>query len=521
MLPKLADRQMPLHRQVMHWVLLGHVAVQPWFDANEFKATSLWDFLVESSASPQQGLPTTVLSLWLMSVLLSSPTPCLDASTASNVLRALRQAIVTCTAELPSLVNPSDLAGTSPHAMLGHIQLADVIPNFTLEQVHTSFSTFLSHFDAHQGAGDAYRVDPLPSSTQLETFQDVPMPGFVVQQVELWIGSATSTTGGAGVRALRVTLRDEFGAVHVLPLHGDGSVQHQAFGTRHVFAVDRDEFITCIDMSCYENLHAKQPSQRRRTFLGAGDVVALRESRAKAWWYHRELTVEKEINASLHKQMHVQRSQILAFEKERRKWEHELQRRISKYATDRKASSELNMELHTQVEALELKVQDADDQLRAMTASSAELEGTVDDLRRRTAHTQQLERHVEELKMQLAEWDQRHAAELDRQTQLHAKEIDDLKFTWSIALDKYRSTAQPVCVPPHGPVEGSHDEKRVAELEKALKQKDQVIQVLKAMLERQQTTAEDKITLANSKYDHVKAINLALQRKVMASQMHS
>ncbi|RHY32775.1 hypothetical protein DYB32_002248 [Aphanomyces invadans] len=127
-----------------------------------------------------------------------------------------------------------------------------------------------------------------------------------------------------------------------------------------------------------------------------GDVVALRESRAKAWWYHRELTVEKEINASLHKQMHVQRSQILAFEKERRKWEHELQ-----YATDRKASSELNMELHTQVEALELKVQDADDQLRAMTASSAELEGTVDDLRRRTAHTQQLERHVEELKMVL------------------------------------------------------------------------------------------------------------------------
>ncbi|RHY35886.1 hypothetical protein DYB25_012374, partial [Aphanomyces astaci] len=127
-------------------------------------------------------------------------------------------------------------------------------------------------------------------------------------------------------------------------------------------------------------------------------------------------------------------------------------RRISKYATDRKLSSEQNLELHGQVEALKLELATSHGQLKALTASSAALEGAVDELRRRTAHTHQLETQVDAL-----------------------TKMQDLKYTWSTALQKNgartrASSSSSVGMIPHEP---SHEDHRVAELEKTIKQKVQ------------------------------------------------
>ncbi|RHY71970.1 hypothetical protein DYB34_013003 [Aphanomyces astaci] len=102
---------------------------------------------------------------------------------------------------------------------------------------------------------------------------------------------------------------------------------------------------------------------------------------------------------------------------------------------------------------------------------------------------------------------------MDRLRQSHVFEMQDLKYTWSTALQKNgartrASSSSSVGMIPHEP---SHEDHRVAELEKTIKQKDHAIQALKAMLERQQSISDDKVNLANTKYDHVKAINVVLQ----------
>ncbi|RHZ26289.1 hypothetical protein DYB26_014407, partial [Aphanomyces astaci] len=76
---------------------------------------------------------------------------------------------------------------------------------------------------------------------------------------------------------------------------------------------------------------------------------------------------------------------------------------------------------------------------------------------------------------QVAEWDQFHATEMDRLRQSHVFEMQDLKYTWSTALQKNgartrASSSSSVGMIPHEP---SHEDHRVAELEKTIKQKVQ------------------------------------------------
>ncbi|RHZ12114.1 hypothetical protein DYB31_011341, partial [Aphanomyces astaci] len=114
-------------------------------------------------------------------------------------------------------------------------------------------------------------------------------------------------------------------------------------------------------------------------------------------------------------------------------------------------------------EALKLELATSHGQLKALTASSAALEGAVDELRRRTAHTHQLETQVDAL------------TKMDRLRQSHVFEMQDLKYTWSTALQKNgartrASSSSSVGMIPHEP---SHEDHRVAELEKTIKQKVQ------------------------------------------------
>ncbi|RHZ24375.1 hypothetical protein DYB37_005544 [Aphanomyces astaci] len=655
------DHQLVPTPATMHrWVLLGHVVIQPWFDSVTFVSTPLWSLLVQPPP-PRQGVATVVLQLWFLALFLPTAAASIwteSSSAIADVLGLLWHAIAACAAVLPrSLVPPSDMT------MWGHVQLADAIPIFTPDQVHSAFATYWTLWATKPPIQIPTTLDDVDDPLPTTTFHDSVPRGYGLHQIELWIGSAKSnTTGGAGIRALRVTLHDgtlyEFitcvdvsnyeyhhqqnprsrrtfvGAVrfttskHEYPWIGtpsrlanlDVSVRSSNQQTSDEVLVeltgkfDEDGWLVCLGGSfaqptthddstgwrpegstvvettslglvayvfrcvyalapweCvsyfHTNLTSTEPSplatgstvqalflQMRHhprlfaqptlssssspalvdasaglvswlavqpshdtppsvdspsSIAAAGKwkhdaktdpvvswmmqpfysfarddmhanmlkvrahAAALRGSHAKEWWYQRELKVEKEVNRCLHKQMHGQRTQILSFEKERRKWEHEVQRRISKYATDRKLSSEQNLELHGQVEALKLELATSHGQLKALTASSAALEGAVDELRRRTAHTQQLETQVDALTKQVAEWDHFHATEMDRLRQSHVLEMQDLKYTWSTALQKNgaqtrASSSSSVGMIPHEP---SHEDHRVAELEKTIKQK--------------------------------------------------
>lgn len=56
---------------------------------------------------------------------------------------------------------------------------------------------------------------------------------------------------------------------------------------------------------------------------------------------------------------------------------------------------------------------------------------------------------------------------------------------------------------------------RINELEAACKQKDQAIYSLKAVVEQQETAFDEKLKIVTAKYDQIKTINMALQKRLM------
>ncbi|RHY80759.1 hypothetical protein DYB31_005365, partial [Aphanomyces astaci] len=233
------DHQLVPTPATMHrWVLLGHVVIQPWFDSVTFVSTPLWSLLVQPPP-PRQGVATVVLQMWFLALFLPAAAASIwteSSSAIADVLKLLWHAIAACAAVLPrSLVPPSDVT------MWDHAQLADAIPIFKPDQVHSAFATYWTHWATKPPIPIPTTLDDLDDPLPTTTFHDSVPRGYGLHQIELWIGSAKSnTTGGAGIRALRVTLHD---------------------GTLY-------EFITCVDVSNYEYHHQQNP-RSRRTFVGA------------------------------------------------------------------------------------------------------------------------------------------------------------------------------------------------------------------------------------------------------------
>ncbi|KAF0685595.1 Aste57867_22563 [Aphanomyces stellatus] len=661
----------PLQRHAMIWILIGNVVTQPWFDPRTFTSSSLWHSMLRQTKSSKE-ITFQIVGLWFFSIFLPASSNSVS-SFVNDLLQSLQQAIWLCTDGPHSQIYNSFATQPSPsnvsnNVMVSLFHLSGQIPVLNSHEIQHSFSVFMDHFNSSRNASlvRSYRV---PDALSQMSFDDNPAHGYGIHQVELWLGPASSTTGDDGIRALRVTLQDEFAGLLGLPLRGDFNMQHDIFTTKHVLTLAPDEYITQIDVSCYEfPPTTSKLLQRRRTFIGAlrftttkreypwigkpsrqthldysiqndrfdrslphakfdtevlsqevnsdscDDIVGLfgsfdegllrtlgatfvertlprtsnhiiscamsfisfvfrciyaldpwrclkffhdeqqrinktitkalflqvrlhpgilqdvelnrvdfqtcvewlachqtnlngqntkedtsrkhplidrfevhageemrsmlhslstevksmGEWEAKDWWTQRELHVEKEIARCLHKRMQVQRSKIHAYEKERKKWERDAQLRISKYSSDRKLSSEQNMELQTQIKALELKLERTERELQQHTARSVQLEGKIEE---QLLHIEQLQcigLNYQAMKVKLAGWEEDHYADWTHKEETHIREIESMKHKWRQAYEKASVKHESHHVAKHV-IE--HDDSRVVELEKALKQK--------------------------------------------------
>ena len=118
---------------------------------------------------------------------------------------------------------------------------------------------------------------------------------------------------------------------------------------------------------------------------------------ARDWWSKRELEVERDLAAGLHRRMEAQRRQLYAFKTEQSKWEHELQLRIAKYAHDRKLLSEHNVELQKQMVLLEEKVVQHQREMDQQVEHVIELEGMLHENQIDVQQLQALRQENEEL----------------------------------------------------------------------------------------------------------------------------
>ncbi|KAG9411544.1 hypothetical protein AC1031_017182 [Aphanomyces cochlioides] len=238
------------------------------------------------------------------------------------------------------------------------------------------------------------------------------------------------------------------------------------------------------------------------------EIQLMGEWQPKEWAIQRDLTAEKEISSNLHKRLHAQREQVKAFEKERKKWDGKVQLRLDKYASDRKLLSEQNMELQSQLRTLETKLEKMEKDLHKQTAYGMHLEGVIQNQASSIQEANNMNEKCRVIETKLSQWDAFHITEIARVEQRYEQEIQDLKRRWSNALEKAAHDKRTEKTPP---LSDTNDDYRVIELEKTLKQKDHALQSLKTMLERHQGIAEAKLKQATSKYEHAKAINIALQ----------
>ena len=118
---------------------------------------------------------------------------------------------------------------------------------------------------------------------------------------------------------------------------------------------------------------------------------------ARDWWSKRELEVERDLAAGLHRRMEAQRRQLYAFKTEQSKWEHELQLRIAKYAHDRKLLSEHNVELQKQMVLLDEKVVQHQRLMDQQVEHVIELEGMLHENQIDVQQLQALRQENEEL----------------------------------------------------------------------------------------------------------------------------
>ncbi|EGZ13415.1 hypothetical protein PHYSODRAFT_514782 [Phytophthora sojae] len=233
---------------------------------------------------------------------------------------------------------------------------------------------------------------------------------------------------------------------------------------------------------------------------------------ARDWWGARELEVERELATSLQRRMEAQRAQLYAFKTEQSKWEHELQLRISKYAHDRKLLSEHNVELQEQLTAMEEKFAQHQRDMDLQVQHVIELEGLLHENQIDAQQMRELRDRNEELQQRLRQWERFYREEKVAEASEHKAQqeelLTELERLLAISEDEARRK------------EDAEDDPlvtRIKELEVACKQKDQAIYSLKTVVEQQETAFDEKLKIVTAKYDQVKTINMALQKRLMHS----
>ncbi|KAF4030164.1 hypothetical protein GN244_ATG18034 [Phytophthora infestans] len=258
---------------------------------------------------------------------------------------------------------------------------------------------------------------------------------------------------------------------------------------------------------------------------------------ARDWWGARELEVERELAFSLQRRMEAQRAQLYAFKTEQSKWEHELQLRISKYAHDRKLLSEHNVELQEELTEMEEKFTQQQREMNLQVQRVIELEGMLHENQIDTQQMRELGGKNDELQQRLRQWERCYREEkilaakeqkmqqdelLSQLERLLAVSEDELVHRQQVAASSDRDTvkikgeqARAARVRRKDDAEDDPLVTRIKELEAACKQKDQAIYSLKAVLEQQETAFDEKLKIVTAKYDQVKSINMALQKRLM------
>ncbi|KAG7397513.1 hypothetical protein PHYBOEH_000665 [Phytophthora boehmeriae] len=259
--------------------------------------------------------------------------------------------------------------------------------------------------------------------------------------------------------------------------------------------------------------------------------------RARDWWGARELEVERELVCSLQRRMEAQRAQLYAFKTEQSKWEHELQLRISKYAHDRKLLSEHNVELQEALTAMEEKFAVHQREMDMLTQHVIELEGLLNENHIDTQQIHELQKRNEELSQRLRNWERFYRADkvvlAEEQKKQQEELLEELEQLLAVSEEELVSRQRAGSSNERGDAKNTDELARKArtrrgrdteddplvvrikELEAACKQKDQTIHSLKSVLEQQDTTFDEKLKITTAKYDQVKTINMALQKRLM------
>ncbi|EEY55521.1 uncharacterized protein PITG_09444 [Phytophthora infestans T30-4] len=231
---------------------------------------------------------------------------------------------------------------------------------------------------------------------------------------------------------------------------------------------------------------------------------------ARDWWGARELEVERELAFSLQRRMEAQRAQLYAFKTEQSKWEHELQLRISKYAHDRKLLSEHNVELQEELTEMEEKFTQQQREMNLQVQRVIELEGMLHENQIDTQQMRELGGKNDELQQRLRQWERCYREEkilaAKEQKMQQDELLSQLERLLAVSEDEVRRKDD---------AEDDPLVTRIKELEAACKQKDQAIYSLKAVLEQQETAFDEKLKIVTAKYDQVKSINMALQKRLM------
>ncbi|TYZ63143.1 hypothetical protein PybrP1_008226 [[Pythium] brassicae (nom. inval.)] len=289
--------------------------------------------------------------------------------------------------------------------------------------------------------------------------------------------------------------------------------------------------------------HSSVPS-----LMSSCSSTATADAEAREWWARREATVERELYSGLLKRMDTQRKQVIAFKAEQSKWESRLQGKIKKDAHDRKLLGEYNLELQAALAAFEDRFAHQQREVDAQTSHIVALESTLREKAAQAEEVQLLRRRNAELAERVAKWERYHraeaaAAERTRQLEQEAllNHLEHNLLTLSLGdsvvaaaatsahpqngadklLTRRRSAPDGRALRRSDSNSSVVDEEdllaRIAELEKLCKHKDQSIHSLKGILERQEAVLDEKLKLTNAKYDQVKAINLALQKRLLQS----
>ncbi|ETI38036.1 hypothetical protein F441_15962 [Phytophthora nicotianae CJ01A1] len=271
------------------------------------------------------------------------------------------------------------------------------------------------------------------------------------------------------------------------------------------------------------------------TSASAADAPQDEAQQARDWWGARELEVERELATNLQRRMEAQRTQLYAFKTEQSKWEHELQLRISKYAHDRKLLSEHNVELQEELTVMEEKFAQHQREMDLQVQRVIELEGMLHDNQIDTQQMRELRDQNDELQQRLRQWERfyreekvlvakeqktQHDELLTELERLLAVSEDELVQPQQVASSSDRDTGKNTGEPRNARrrKDDAEDDPlvtRIKELEAACKQKDQAIYSLKGVLEKQETAFDEKLKIVTAKYDQVKSINMALQKRLM------